>query len=178
MPIAVTGTSKLSKALQLHEDVLEYVISLNPHDFERLRNPLMRRRMPPRISLARIARMTDTPDLLLRIHEVAGIGLTDAERAELGGYDSEPDAHEPLPGWVTEKPVATVDLLASDARLDTDPMSPIMRAMKAAAPGEVVLIKHKWEPQPLYDIWDKIGVAHCATQVGTDEWWVYIRLPV
>ena len=69
MPIAVTGASKLSKALQLHEDVLEYVISLNPHDFERLRNPLMRRLMPPRISLARIARMTDTPDLLVRIHE-------------------------------------------------------------------------------------------------------------
>ena len=79
---------------------------------------------------------------------------------------------------MTEEPVAIVDLLASDARLDADPMSPIMRAMKAAAPGEVVLIKHRWEPQPLYDIWDKIGVAHCATQVGTDEWWVYIRVPV
>ncbi|MEE8107196.1 MAG: DUF2249 domain-containing protein [Planctomycetota bacterium] len=177
MPIAVTGASKLSKALQLHDDVLEYVIALNPHDFARLRNPLMRRLMPPRISLARIAKMTAAPDLLIRIHEIAGITLTSAERAELHADTDigDPEPHTPLPDWVTESPAQTVDLLDSDERLDADPMNPIMRAMKTAEPGEVVLIKHKWEPQPLYDIWDKIGVAHCATQVGPEEWWVYIR---
>jgi hypothetical protein len=181
MPIAVTGASKLSKALQLHDDVLEYVIALNPHDFVRLRNPLMRRLMPPRISLARIAKMTVTPDLLIRIHEIAGISLTDVERAELQDHPDtvEAEPHAPLPDWITDSPAQTIDLLESDERLDADPMSPIMRAMKAAKPGEVVLIKHKWEPQPLYDIWDKIGVAHCAIKVGppdgTSEWWVYIR---
>ncbi|MBE2223127.1 MAG: hypothetical protein IAF02_16415 [Anaerolineae bacterium] len=46
----LTPQSKLSKALTLHADVLPYIISLNPHDFERLNNPLMRQLMPPRIT--------------------------------------------------------------------------------------------------------------------------------
>ncbi len=61
MSIEVDESSKLSKALRLHPDVLDYIVSLNPHDFKRLYNPLMRRMMPPRISLARVAEMTGTP---------------------------------------------------------------------------------------------------------------------
>ena len=30
MPIEVNETSKLAKALQLHPDVLDYIVSLNP----------------------------------------------------------------------------------------------------------------------------------------------------
>ena len=37
----LNAKSKLSTVLKIHPDILEYVISLNPHDFERLRNPLM-----------------------------------------------------------------------------------------------------------------------------------------
>ena len=43
-------TTRLKEALDLDPRVAEYVISLNPHDFERLRNPLMRRLMAPRIT--------------------------------------------------------------------------------------------------------------------------------
>ncbi len=44
----LTAETRLNRALDLHPDVLEYVTLLNPHDFERLRNPLMRWLMPPR----------------------------------------------------------------------------------------------------------------------------------
>ena len=36
MAILVDGESRLSQALALHPDVLEYVVGLNPHDFRRL----------------------------------------------------------------------------------------------------------------------------------------------
>ncbi len=41
--------------------------------------------------------------------------------------------------------------------------------------GTVILIKHKWEPQPLYDVWDRVGVEHFTTQIGDDEWWIVVR---
>ena len=44
----LTAETRLNRALDLHPDVLEYVTLLYPHDFERLRNPLMRWLMPPR----------------------------------------------------------------------------------------------------------------------------------
>lgn len=69
----------------------------------------------------------------------------------------------------------TIDLLESDARLDADPMMPIMKSLKRLAPDDVLVVKHKWEPQPLYDIWSKQGVEYYSEQKSDDEWWIYLR---
>ena len=181
MSIHVTGKSKLSHALKLHADVLEYVISLNPHDFKRLRNPLMRRLMPPRISLNRIAAMVQKPvgELLLEIHKAAGINLTTEEHAELIGETGktlDPSrSPENRPEWAKDRSPVVVDLLPADERLDEDPMVPIYKALKENDPGTMILIKHKWEPQPLFDIWDKAGIEYYSERKGPDEWHIFIR---
>ena len=54
----INANTRLNKALDLHPQVLDYIVSLKPHDFQRLHNPLMRRFMSPRITLGRIAKMT------------------------------------------------------------------------------------------------------------------------
>ncbi|MBE2223126.1 MAG: hypothetical protein IAF02_16410, partial [Anaerolineae bacterium] len=86
-----------------------------------------------------------------------------------------PDNPEKPPAWITDSVVDVVDLLESDERLDTDPFVPLFPALKHAAVGEVVLLKHKWEPQPLYDVWQKLGIEHFAQQQSEDEWWIYLR---
>ena len=68
-----------------------------------------------------------------------------------------------------------VDLLAGDERLDTDPFVPLFPALKRMQVGQVLLLKHKWEPQPLYDVWLKLGIEHFALQKSPDEWWIYLR---
>lgn len=182
MAILVDENARLSKALDLHPNVLEYIVSLNPHDFKRLHNPLMRKLMPPRIQLKRIAAMTGTPivDLLDGIHHAAGSGLTENDRRVLadrtaGGEFGSTDSIEEPPAWAVVEPAEIVDLLEADERLDADPIIPITQAIRRAGPGGVVVIKHKWEPQPLYDIWDKAGVDHWASQHGEGEWWVFVR---
>jgi hypothetical protein len=81
----VDAASKLSEALKLHPDVLDYVVSLNPNDFTRLYHPLMRKLMPPRITLGRVAIMTHTPvfTLLRDIHDIAQHPLTESDCALL-----------------------------------------------------------------------------------------------
>ena len=184
MPLLVDENSCLSKALLLHPDVLDYIVSLNPHDFQRLHNPLMRRLMPPRISLKRVAKITDRPvvDILARIHEIAAQPLSEEDRKEIAVRTglTEPDNEAPIqepPEWTSEEPKEVVDLLASDERLDADPMVPIQQALKRCGSGEFILIKHKWEPQPLYDIWDKQGIQHFAAQQTSDLWWIFVRKP-
>jgi Uncharacterized conserved protein (DUF2249) len=72
--------------------------------------------------------------------------------------------------------VAILNLLPIDETLDADPMPPISRAIKQLAKEDVLLIKHKWEPQPLYDIWSKLGYLEWyAEQVGADEWWIWVK---
>ena len=185
MAIKVDESSKLSEALKLHPDVLEYIVSLNPHDFTRLRNPLMRKLMPPRITLARLARMTQTPvlELLASIHDIAQTPLTGEDRRVLAqrlaaqSAASLPWSPTPAPPWIDHKVAQVIDLLESDARLDADPMPPISRGLKQVDPGEVILVKHQWEPQPLYDIWHKVGIEYFAVQRSPDEWWIYLRRP-
>lgn len=72
--------------------------------------------------------------------------------------------------------IRTVDLLPLNDALDADPMLPVMREIKALFPGEVLLIKHRWEPQPFYDVWTKMGnLEWFAEQVGDDEWRILVR---
>src|SRR4051794_41696354 len=49
--------TRLARALDAIPGALEYVVGLNPHDFGRLNNPIMRKYMAPRITLGRIAAM-------------------------------------------------------------------------------------------------------------------------
>jgi hypothetical protein len=171
----LTPQTKLSKALALHSDVLPYLISLNPHDLERLNNPLMRQLMPPRITLARLAVMVGKPvdELIQEIYVAAKIESADDIILEADS-SSLPTNPEMAPAWVTDNVVAIVDLLEADERLDTDPFVPLFPALKQAAVGEMVLLKHKWEPH-LYDVWRKLGIDHYAQQQSEDEWWIYLR---
>lgn len=43
----VGSNTRLKKALDLDPRVVDCIVSLNPHDFQRLRNSLMRRLSPP-----------------------------------------------------------------------------------------------------------------------------------
>lgn len=157
MKKSIDPGTRLKKALDLDPRVVDYVVSLNPHDFERLRNPLMRKFMAPRITLARVAAMAQVPvdELLDHISSLGDVSV------EYGERDQQPPRtpQEPPP-WLAgldTTNIRTVDLLSLDDALDGDPMLPIAKGIKSLPPGEVLLIRHRWEPQPLYDVWDKMG---------------------
>jgi hypothetical protein len=177
LQIKMNGDTKLSVALASNPAVLDYVIGLNPHDFERLRNPLMRKVMPPRITLRRIANMAGIPEqeLLDIINRLAGqpLEVVDPNRAPLKGSPSQ------APSWmasVDEKQISWVDVLDGDERL-ADPMPPINIGVNALKPGEVIGVKHKWEPQPLFDIWDMRGLDYWTRQVSDAEWHIFVHKP-
>lgn len=172
----MNGDTKLSEALNYGPEMLEYIISLNPHDFERLRNPLMRKVMPVRISLKRIAAMVEMPlqDFLDRVNDIAGL---ERETAQTHGMLSK--SSKETPEWmrgVDETKIRWVDVLEGDEKL-LDPMPPINIAVNSMQPGEVIGVKHKWEPQPLFDIWDTRGLLYWTRQIGKDEWHIFIKHP-
>jgi hypothetical protein len=181
--IKVMPNSKLAKALQLHPDVLDYIVSLNPHDFERLYNPLMRKLLPQRITLARLAQMTNTPlaELLIIIHKKAQLPLKTADLQKIDQLSAAssvtplPKNPTTSPDWINDPISKIVNLLASDDRLDTDPFVPLFPVINRAEEGDVILLKHRWEPQPLYDVWQKLNIKHFAIKAADDEWWIYIR---
>ena len=174
--VRITEQTRLNKALDLDPRVVDYIVSLSPHKFERLRNPLMRRLMSPRITLGRMAEMVHMPveQLLDRVAVLGGVSVA---RVEQSG--ALPQSPREAPSWVTgtdPATIRTVDLLSLDEALSADPMPPVTTAIKALASGEALLIKHKWEPQPFYDVWNKMGgLEWFSAEIGPDEWWIWVR---
>jgi hypothetical protein len=152
---------------------------LNPHDFQRLRNPTMRKVMPPRISLGRIANMVgiSQQEFIDKMNELAGLPREDAN----GGSAEAalPDAGKERPEWlrdVDEHSIHWVDVTPLDAKLE-DPMPPINIAVNTSKPGEIVGIQHQWEPQPLYDIWSGRGFKFWSQQIEPDLWHIFVYRP-
>ena len=60
-PLLISGDTRLNRVLDAIPTALDYIVSLRPHDFDRLHNPFMRKHMSPRISLRRVAAMVGIP---------------------------------------------------------------------------------------------------------------------
>lgn len=133
-PITINADTRLNRVLDLDEAVLDYIVSLNPHDFERLHNPMMRRFMPPRITLGRVAAMTSVPlaQLLARIAALGGVAVDPAQNEP-----TVPQALHMAPAWIVAPVAAEVDLLPLDDALNGDPFPPVIDAVKGLAPGDV-----------------------------------------
>lgn len=182
MQINLTGETRLKEALDTVPGTLDYIVSLNPHDFKRLHNPFMRKYMSPRISLDRVAAMAGVPlsEMLKELRRLAGEPETDLphEEAPPPGRPV-PQSPSAPPEWMklTENPgLHWINLLALDEVLG-DPMPPIVVAVKNMPPGGVLGIKHRWEPQPLYDIWQKMKLEWFTRQVGPEEWHIFVYKP-
>lgn len=173
-PVLLGPATRLNQALDLHPDVVDYVVSLHPHDFSRLHNPLMRKLMSPRITLGRVAEMAGVPlaEFLSRLTIITGV-------------PHHADGGRPLPNSATDAPewvelardtdIPVVDLRPLDERLDADPMPPVMLAAKALPPGGVMVIHHKWEPRPFYDVWSQSGFEWFAEEVEPEQWNIWLR---
>ncbi|HEX2909219.1 MAG TPA: hypothetical protein VH186_00320 [Chloroflexia bacterium] len=177
--LVLNGETRLSNVLNAIPGALEYIVALNPHDFKRLRNPVARKYMSPRISLRRIAAMVQMPESKL-LHDLAalGDGKVEVAEAELPASAPRRSPQEP-PEWFKQtdpENIHWVDLMPIDQVLG-DPFPVVSVAVKQLAPGKVLGIRHHWEPQPLYDIWEKMRLQWFSRQVGEDEWEIFVYKP-
>ncbi len=178
----ITGETRLNVALDNIPGAVEYIVSLNPHDFARLNNPLMRKLMSPRISLRRVAAMAGMSEAELLEHLAALGGDVEVRTTAPVGLTApltSPQSPTAPPAWmaeVTDDRIPWVDLLPID---DTqgDPFAPVSIAVKEMAAGTVVGVRHRWQPQPFYDVWARMGIAWFARQVTADEWHIYVYKP-
>lgn len=175
----MNGNTRLSQALDSHPDVLELIVSLNPRDFQRLRKPTLRKMMAPRISLRRVAQMAgiSEKDLLDRIHRLTGETTAQDASSLLAPSASSPSE---TPTWlehVSDIAIRWVDLTPLDDA-DIDPLPQVVAGWKTMTPGEIIGIRHRWEPQPLYDVWVKIGLLWHSRQLAPDCWHIYLYKPL
>lgn len=175
----MNGETRLSVVLAENPNILEYIIGLNPHDFARLRTPLLRKVMPPRITLRRLAAMLNIPllELIENIQHHAGAQKT----IDLKEEDSKPlpAVETNCPEWLNQfdrELIKWVDVTEIDDVFG-DPMPPINVAVNTSKPGEIIGVRHRWQPQPLFDIWHARGLKFWTEQISPELWQIYIYRP-
>src|SRR3954464_7325858 len=85
--LQITGETRLNRVLDSIPGALDYIVSLNPPDFGRLRNPVMRKYMSPRISLSRVAAMARVEEEQL-VRDLAGLRVEQGEEQADYGDDT------------------------------------------------------------------------------------------
>ncbi|MBV9580434.1 MAG: hypothetical protein JO057_17775 [Chloroflexi bacterium] len=174
--VEVTGDTRLSQILDSVPGALDYIVALKPHDFERLRNATLRHYMSPRISLRRVAAIAGVSEQRL-VDDLTL--LANGQTPEAPQSVTAASELRTVPDWlqgVDPTTIQWVDVVPIDA-VGGDPFPPISLAVRQLEPGGVLGIRHRWEPQPLYDIWVKMNLEWFAQPVGDSEWYIFVHRP-
>jgi len=174
----LSGDTHINEVMEQIPDSLDYFVGLNPHDFARLHNPILRRCMAGRISLRRLASMcrVDVNQLLEDLACLGGRGVIQVRPA------AEDDATLPAspttpPPWMAdldEQRLEWVNVLPLDYA-GLDPLPTISAALRRLRPGEVIALVHTREPRPLYDVLARGEWEWYARPMHDDEWHLFIR---
>jgi uncharacterized protein (DUF2249 family) len=158
--MVIDVNTKIASILKQSADALEAIVSISPK-FEKLRNPILRRLMAGRTSIATASKMggCSVSDFFVKLKplgfEIDNFALPeDNEKKQLPGF-----LNNLRKDQVTELDVRP--LIASG----NDPLAEIIRKTKALQPGQVLKIVNSFYPQPLILLLEKQGFETFADTI-------------
>ena len=171
----IAADTTVAGLLEEHPQLLEFLAGYHAH-FEKLRDPLLRRVMASRVTIAEAARIAnvDPGELLAALRRAAG-------EPEASATVSAPAAAMPMPAALAALPESHrvhVDV-RDDVRRGHEPFARIMAAVKDLGGEAALVLRAPFEPVPLYDVLGKRGLAHWTERRATDDWtvWFYRTAP-
>jgi uncharacterized protein (DUF2249 family) len=148
----INVNTKIAVVLKHHSKALDAIISISPK-FEKLRNPLLRKVMAGRTSLAMAAKFggCSVADFYQKL-EPLGFEIDKTTKAI-------EEERKPVPPFITA--LTKEQLIELDVRpvivSGSDPLTTIIGKVKTVQPGQVLKIINTFEPTPLILMLEKKG---------------------
>ena len=166
--MVIDANTKIGAIIKKNAAALEAIISLNPK-FEKLRNPLLRKLMAGRTSLAMASKMGGINiDEFFRKLEPLGFMINRNVKEEELGIDSKP-------AFLLANKENILDL---DVRpvisSGKDPLNLIMQKLKTVKDGEVLRIINSFKPTPLILLLSKKGYSSFVEKQGENHVETYL----
>jgi len=166
----ISEQTKIAALLKHHPDALERIVALSP-DFKKLRNPVLRKLMAGRTSIAMAAKIGGcTPADFFKA--LADLGFESGNGTNITQQQpEEPAAQAPLPDFLKNLPEEKLvvldvrDMLAGGE----DPLALIQRTVKQLKPGQVLEIVNTFEPVPLVRLLEKQGFGAYVNAAASDR---------
>lgn len=171
--ISIHGNTKISELIRANKQSIEAIASV-AKPLEKLRNPLIRKVMAGRTTLADAARISGHPlsDIIEALKPL-GFEFLDrniATEESKGASFFNPDFARHL----DEYPQVTLDVRA-DLAEGTDPLKKIMGVIKTLSEDQILHLINSFEPTPLIQLLGNKGWECHMEKKSADEVHVYFR---
>lgn len=159
----INEQTKIAKLLKHHPDALETIITLSP-DFKKLRNPILRKLMAGRTSIAMASKIggCSSEDFFKALQPLGFEYDTHASTNQEKAFQQ-----QPIPEFL--KSLEPTQLIVFDVRQmlsdGNDPLKDIQQKIKELKEGQVLNIINTFEPVPLIKLLEKQGFEVFVNQV-------------
>ena len=140
----ITPHTKISALIEADERAIEALASASK-PFKRLKNPILRKVMAPRVTIAEAAKMGGcTVETIISALKPLGFEYEqDKPRRE--------NDDEPVPAWIFSSPEENIINLDVRGIIEsgTDPLKEILGAFKEVPPGKILCVINTFVPTPL-----------------------------
>jgi len=160
----INAATKISALIKANPEVIEAIASINRH-FTKLRNPVLRKILASRVTIADAARIGGT-DVKVFFDKLQELGF-------------EPEYISAAPGATTlaERPNLPAHNVTLDVRESLqkglDPFNDIMNRLAQLPAQHGLLLINTFEPTPLIPILKKKGYRHFTEQKGPELFHTY-----
>lgn len=168
--MVIDANTKIAALIKSHPEALDAIISITPK-FQKLRNPLLRKLMAGRTSIAMASK-------------ISGCGVSAFyEKLRPLGFEvnesivAEEEKPHPVPAFLHT--VKAENIVTLDVRpiieSGKDPLKNILQAVKEIPDGGALKIINSFEPTPLISLLQKQGYNYFVDRVDADvvETWFY-----
>ncbi|GAA4442539.1 hypothetical protein GCM10023188_42350 [Pontibacter saemangeumensis] len=162
----IAATTKISSLIKENPDAVEAIASISSH-FEKLRNPLLRKLLASRVTIADAARIGGCK-VEAFYEKLAPLGFTVS--SSQGSTRALTAEAGPRPAALAQLPpenIITLDVREAIAA-GHDPFQRIMGAVQKLNSTNALLLVNTFEPTPLFAILAKKGYAAYAEVQGPD----------
>lgn len=169
----INAHTKISTLLKQHPDALETIVSLSP-DFKKLRNPILRRLMAGRTTIAMASKIGGCrPSDFFQALAPLGFEIEDKEIDHLKGNQK---LESIMPEFLQNMPPSKVQRFDVRTLLEQgeDPLKAIQQKAKAIAPGQALLLINSFEPVPLIKLLSRQGFQVFVRTVDADTVETYL----
>ena len=162
----INEQTKIAALLKHHPDALETIISISP-DFKKLRNPILRKLMAGRTSIAMASKIGGcTPEDFFKALKPLGFEV-DAQAVAVEAEEE----RKPIPQEL--KAIGADKIIDFDVRemlaSGSDPLKQIQQKVKDLKADEALKIVNTFEPVPLIKLLEKQGFQYFVDRVSADK---------
>jgi uncharacterized protein (DUF2249 family) len=164
--MVINSQTKIATLIKHHPDVLEAIVTLSP-DFKKLRNPVLRKLMAGRTSIAMASKIGGCkPEDFFEKLKPYGFDVDDNCKVE----QEDTAEQKPTPKFI--KDIGPDKIVSLDVRLmlaeGNDPLKLIQQKVKELKQGEALRIINTFEPTPLIKLLTRQGFKSYVEVLDTD----------